>query len=221
MTLQVHCSLDFLNEPVPDKLILGGKVILGLTNNTTDLPNPPISIKTLQADTDAMQAAAGLAASGDHTEVAKLTGAVKIWNDDFRQTAIYVSSIANGNLVIIRESGYTPTQSESVPTPLPGVMVNFNVNPEKPKGTFTASADSMHNAAAYLLAAFPDGVTVAQNGDTLIFTVGTTNIYVIVDTHPKIHVGDLPSKVPLNVVMCAVNRAGAGPLTDSQEVTPQ
>lgn len=221
MLLKAKASLEFIQEPVSEKTTLGGSIIDGIINNAQMFPNLPVTTQQLGDDNNALTQAAVAAKTGDHVAIALLTVKEKAWDHDFRDTANYVSVAANGSEVIIRSAGLTPTKTESQPVQPPGQVQNFDVNVIKGSGIFSAECDPMHSADAFIYTAMPDGVTLNYAGDLLTINCNGVEMYIIIDTHRKVNFTSIPGNKTLNVSMYAVNRAGCGPATASQPVTPQ
>ncbi len=221
MILKLRVSLAFLKKNPASKFIFGSTVLNLLKLNAAKFPNLPVSLATLQADNDALKGGIVAAATGDKEAKAELKNIVDDWNDDFRETANFISQQANGSAELISMAGFVATKRESTPLQQAGACKNFSAAPQKAKGRLTAGCATMENAAAFIYLALPEGATVMQNGNRLTITMGGNTMYLVADTHRKVVMENLPGKQPLNVSMFAFNRAGAGPLTSSQEVTPQ
>ncbi len=221
MIRAIKASLAFLKLAIADKILFGGNMITQLTTNAATFLNLPVPVKILQADNDAVQANAAAVATGDHLAAALLTKSVKVWESDFRATANYVSIIAGNDPSIVIMGGLKPTDAETTPSHVLPACTGFFAHPEISKGAITAGCDLEEGSTAFVYVATPPSATVSQAGDLITITVGTTNIYVVADTHRQMHATGLASQVPINVYMAAINRAGTSPLTGPQEVTPQ
>lgn len=66
-----------------------------------------------------------------------------------------------------------------------------------------------------------DGAVVSYVGNTIIVTMGETNFYITADTPKQTELYNLPSGVPYNVSMYAINAASSGPAAATQQVIPQ
>jgi hypothetical protein len=185
----------------------------------TGLPVPVSELLTLN---DNLSAIISEALTGNHTAVAAVKNAVAAWNNGFALTANYVTSVAAGDESVIRSAGFVPTKSESQPAQKPGAVTNFKATINGSKGAIIASSKrAVPEAIAYVYAAVPDGVNISYNGYTMVITVGEKSIFITADTHKQAELYNLPTGVPYNVSMYAINRAGSGPATASQQVIPQ
>jgi len=221
MEIKSHASLEFLSKSIPDKIVFGGSVVAELIAHPLVFPNLPHTILVLTADNTDLQNKSVAAATGDFSATAAMHLSEKKWETDYRDTANYVSTVANGNEETIRNGGFIPTKSETTPTQAPGALINFDVMVNKASGSFHASSDPLKGVAGYAYLAVPDGVTLTYNGDQVEIEVGGKKIYLLVDTHRKANFNNVDGGVKLNVSCYAVNRAGSGPAADPQDVIPQ
>src|SRR4051794_17560947 len=110
MQLKEKASLTFVNDSVSEKYTFGSGVTTALGNAIGNFPNLPIPLADLIQVNSDLNSAAVAARTRDHVAVANLTNIEKIWEDDFRKTAVYVTAVANGDAAVIREAGYEPTK---------------------------------------------------------------------------------------------------------------
>src|SRR5688572_2297099 len=119
MVIKKKASLAFIGDAPADKVTYGANAIAELTLNVALFPNLPVSLVNLTAAQSALAAAVPAAATGAYVAKAALVNAEKIWDDDFRQTANYVSAIANGDEEVIIKGGCVATKGESTPAVKP------------------------------------------------------------------------------------------------------
>ncbi len=72
-----------------------------------------------------------------------------------------------------------------------------------------------------MVAALPPNATINYVNDTVIITVGDSSIYLSANTRGETELYNLKSGVPYSVSMIAINSAGNGPASASQQVIPQ
>ena len=229
MKLNCKTSLAFKKYKPAEKPPFGSNVIAALSPQTQSkqaaaaaYPEMPVPVADLQTINDALAAAITAALTGNHSSVAAVKAAIAAWNNAFTLTANYVTSIANCDESIIRSAGFVPTKSETTPTQKPGAVTGFKATINGSKGAIIAgSKTGVPEAGAYLYSALPDGADVTYNGNTMIITVAGKSIYIMADTHRQAEFYNLPSGVPYNVSVYAVNRAGSGPAATSQQVITQ
>jgi hypothetical protein len=228
MILQLKVSFAFLDESPADKGPIGDLIIAKLTANAGDYPDLPWTILQLTAANDLVRTRLAEAATGDHAGEVNLRAAEKDWDHKFSDTGKYVNYVAKGVEAKIVNAGYTATSAESHPTPIPGDIVGFDVDPSKTKGRVNIESKALPHAEAYLYIAMqggnfpgPGGPEMTRVGNQFTFNFNGARITFLVDTHRKAHIDALISSQPATVVAAAVNRAGVGNMTDPIEVTPQ
>ncbi len=219
--LKAKSSLDFLNWTIPEKIKKGQVIIDGLTAQTAKLPKLRVSILTLtdrQANLIFTSAAAG---TGNHSAVADQAASVKLWDADFKDDALYVSEVADGNKVLILATGYDCTSTETVATVIPVELGKFTAAIGSKTGSVALNADSQHGASAYLFTLVPPEATIKQMGNTLVITVGGKTIYVTANTHHVATAEGLTSDVVVSAYGLALNLRGSGPFIKSlKDVRP-
>jgi hypothetical protein len=229
MKLTARASLGFKRQKPSSKPSFGDSVINALAPPVTskkkeallweDLPVPVPDLVILNNN---LNAAVSDALTGNHTATASVKNAVKEWNAAFTLTANYITTLAAGDEEIIRQAGFVPTKTESQPRVKPGAATGFKATVNGSKGAIKAGTKKpVKNTKAYVFTALPEDATVVYNGNSMEITLDGKTIYITVDTHKEVEIYNLPSKTPYNISMYAVNSAGSGPATASQEVTPQ
>ncbi len=229
MQLSSRASLAFKKEKPPVKVTFGNNVVNSLTPPATSAkgvkamyPDIPIPVASLQQLNDALALAIADSLTGNHSAIAAVKDAVYEWDNAFGTTANYITSMADGSEATIRAAGYVPTKSESQPAQKPGAATNFKATINGMKGAIIAGAKkAVPEAAAYVYAAFPEEAVVTYNSNTMIITIGGKSIYISADTRKQTELYNLPSGVPHNVTMFAINSAGTGPASAVQQVIPQ
>lgn len=233
MKLTCKASMAFKKLRAADKVSFGTNVINSLTpplapvllkkvakgESETDLPVPLAQLTEINED---LRAAVSDSLTGNHTARASLKNALIAWDNAFGLTANYISRIAEGDEVIIREAGFVPTKAETTPAQRPGAPANFKATINGSKGAIIASSkQAVPNASFYLFSAVPEGAAISYVDNTIVITVGDHNVYLSASTTKETELYNLPSGVSFNVSMVAVNAAGNGPAAASQKVIPQ
>ena len=222
MQLQSNASLAFINLSADRKPPIGTDMANGITSHRDTFLNPPVAGADLTTINGELTEGAARARTGDKTAIAALLNIEKRWDDAFRDTAKYVSRIANGNEEIIRMGGCTPTKNESTPSHEPAASENVEVEALKGHGTVQVSSDADAAVKAYLYVARAKNVLVRQDGNSLVFEMNGEIIAVVqADTHRKMIFHNLPSDVRVWVSQLPLNNSGSGPLSPEQDVTPQ
>ena len=229
MKLTPKASLGFKKEKPAAKTGFGANVIASLTplvptakataNAYSDLPVPVTELQ--QLNTDLANAVAD-SLTGNHSAVASVKNAVIAWNYGFGLTANYITTIAEGDAQTIRKAGFVPTKSDRQPKPKPGAAIDFKATINGSKGAIIAGAKTaVPGATAYVFAVAPDDAVITYVGNTMVITIGEKSIYITADTRKQTELYDLPSGLPVNVSMYAINGAGSGPASAPQQVIPQ
>jgi hypothetical protein len=208
-----------------DKVKFGSGVLTCLAQPSVaaSFPNLPIPVATLQNQNDILNdAVVAVQTTGSRQSKTTLKNAVADWTDAFGITGTYVSMVAQGNDQLITESGYIPTKSFSQPAQKPGLATDFQATINGFKGAIAAGVQTpVAEAAAYVYYALPDGVSVNFSENTMIITVEGKSIYINAVTQKKTEMYNLPSSAAFNVGMYAINSAGVGPATATQQVITQ
>ena len=229
MKLVSKASLAFKKKSPALKVPFGLNVINSLTGIFTAKKNVkavatdlPVPIAELQALNDALNLALTDSQTGTHASIAAVKVAVANWNIGFTTTAVFITSVSQGDAVFIRTAGFVSTKSESQPSQRPGPITNFKATINGTKGAIIAGAKtSVFAARGYVFSALPDGVTISYNDNTMVITAGDKVIFISVSTQKQTELYTLPSGVPYNVSGYAINSAGSGPATATQQVIPQ
>lgn len=231
MKLIAQASLAFKKGKPSVKTTFGANVINALAppvpptskkNKKLRWEDLPVPVEVLQEVNNALIAAVSDSLTGKHAAVAALKNVVREWNNVFGLTAKYITGIADGDETVIREAGFVPTKSESQPSQKPGAVTGFNATVNHSKGAIIAgSKTSVYSARAYVFTTMPEGATINYNGNIMEITIEGKTIYINVSTRRLTEFYNLPKGAPYYVSMFAVNTAGCGPATPSQEVIPQ
>ena len=228
MQLTPKASLAFKKESPSAKTTFGSNVITCLTpllmakkgvKTYTDIPIPVAELTTIN---DNLITAVAARVDGGRSSAAALKTAKAAWNEAFTITANYISAQAEGSEEAIIEAGFIPTKSQTQPKPKPGQASAFKATINGSKGAIIAGTNKgVPTATAYVITALPPGAQISYVNDTIIITVGESSIYLSANTRGKAELYNLPSGVPYTVSMVAINAAGNGPASVSQQVIPQ
>lgn len=221
MQLKPKASMLFTKNSIPDKYTFGLQVISKLTENILLFPNLPHSISTLESKNNELHLSASSALGGGTRQIAAMNNAEKNWDKVFRDTANYVSLVAEGDAEKIYKSGFMPTKIESSPVQKPEQPGNFKLIIEQQQGEFFAQCSPMKNVKSFVCVSYPEGVSVSFEGNQMHITTGGKTITVIADTHRRVRFSRMPSGVKQTVQMYAVNNAGIGSSSQGQPVIPQ
>ena len=221
MEIKAKASLDCVNYPIPKKVTFGQNVAACLDAESKIFINLPVSTVTLLDTTNALNDAEQAAMTGDKVAIQKRKKLNALWNDQFRQTAAYISLVADGNVEQIKSTGFAPTKTTRQKKPKIASLLNFQAKVESAKGTATASCKRAKGANGYVLVAAPDGVKMSMLGNDMLVDVNGIIVRVKTGTQSAATFTGLQSEQRVNVSMFAFNASGNSALTDAQSVLPQ
>ncbi len=228
MKLTPKASLAFKSDSASAKTTFGDNVINCLTPLTTvkksvfTINDLPYSVADLRIVNNNLIAAAAARVDGGRAATNNLKTARQAWDIAYTATANYISQQAAGNVADIISSGFIPTKSDSQPAQVPGVPAAFKATINGSKGAIIAgSKTGVATAKAYVTTAIPPEATVSYVKDTMVITLGGARIFLTANTKAETELYNLPSGVPYTVSMFAINAAGSGSATASQQVIPQ
>jgi hypothetical protein len=122
-----------------------------MTTNAATYPSPPVTILTLKSQIDTYELV--LEKPVYATRTADLGAARTLLNTTLRNNGIYVNTVADGDLVILGQSGYPVSKLPSPvgDLPAPVSVIIKNAGPL----SFSFDIDTIEHAAGYLLALTP------------------------------------------------------------------
>ena len=222
MQIKVNVSLDFLNGTPAEKLVKGEEVVTGIPTQSARLPNLPFLVSvliTLNADLkDAVKTAAG----GGHAAVSAKNDMIAKWDDAYKLTALYVNSMANGDKTFILATGFDATSDERVSRGNVEVLDSFTATPAPTGSSVELDSAKQANAQGVLMIVAPQGVAVKKVGEAVLITIGTSTVYVTVNTHHGATVHGLTAGQLMSAFGLAFNLNGMGPISKTgNDFTPQ
>jgi len=208
----------FVRLASPDKTAFGENVIQEMTDNAGTFATPKIPLATLQATNDDLAAKIGAAIGGGIIKIQERRAAEAIWDDQFRQQAAYVNEVANGDQLIIAQSGFKYSKTDVQPAPpLPKPI--YNAEAGKSKGALSLEAQPLTKAKAFLfLGAATNTANVVLNGNQIELQIGAEKIVMVLSTQRKSVMGGLQSASYFGTTCIAVNSAGVSPVANSVDV---
>ncbi len=221
--LKLHVSFTYLRDTPVNKIAKGKQIINGLTANAAKFPALPQSVAqltTLNNDLDKTQQAA---ANGDTVAIMARNSSEKNWVAGYKLVTTYVNYLANGDGNIIKMAGLDTTQGESVPTTKPDALANLNAEaPSNPAGTAIVGNDATRLSKSFVYMLVPPATQMQQQGDLIKITTPAGDVlYLQADTHHHAVMSGLESGKKLSVYGFDFNNKGAGPLTQTNDITPQ
>jgi hypothetical protein len=153
---------------------------------------------------------------GDRVAIAQKRASEKTWKGMFRDTANYVSYIANGDKGFIESCGFEATSSEGTTVVPSEPATNFVASPVlHHHGAVALSCDAQTKARSnFLFALAPANATVLQIGDTIKITTESGDvIYLALNTRKSIMIEGLPSDTVMSAYVAAFNKLGTAPVS--------
>ncbi len=194
--------------PLP-MLVKAKNVLQSITDNATLFKTPPIDLKEFGAAIDRAE----LGYNGrENGKLAKLEYTNSFINLDgfLRKLAPYVSTLANGDAVIIGKAGFDPTSTEkksvSVPDTAIAPMLNTPGN-----GKLKIKTKKVTDAKSYVHVVFLGQVSkITVEGSFLKIAPSTDPVIIISKGKLKEEINNLPIGATITVVVLAQNSAGIG-----------
>ncbi len=190
-------------KSVNDKVQLGEAIATALTDFPAVFPKPSPDLPTLQAVTQELHDANEDAATGSHTGLQRLHKATTAFNKAIGVYQDYVNMVAQGDGVIIEQSGLqvSRTAQKTGPAPAPS---NLRIGGTA-AGRLTALVDAVERAKAYVWMR-ATGPTAPVADDYWRFHCGTPKAKTTLD--------DLVSGTREWLRCAAITTAGQGPWSE-------
>jgi ethanolamine utilization microcompartment shell protein EutS len=210
---QMHCSLDFKEYPIPQKVLFGPGVYNGIGNNTKVFTNPSVLPADLQAANDDLIAKAQAAAGGDHGLKAAMHTSENAWELIYGNAALMVDIIAEGDESIIRLGGFQPTDSVIVALTNPVAATIKVLKANAAVGSFHVELGSMVHISGFLYILSTTAAVPVFANNQFMLSANPTVVAMIADTHRKVDFYNLPAGQTFYLSIVAFNTAGMGAVT--------
>ena len=218
----INVCMKFLGLTPTEKIPEGNIMIAGITKSAADLPNLPVTIVELTAMNKDLDDKNSAAKDGGHIAITARNTSEKIWKAAFKNTALYVQSLANGDAAFIAAAGMKSTSGETTPKAETVALAGFKGAALATPGSIEVENEAQAQADGYVYVLAPDAATIKQVGNALVITMGGVDVYVIPDTHHDVVQTGLTSNQKLSVYGVAFNNKGTGPLSKvGHDITPQ
>ena len=203
-------SMDFKRLSIPEQVVFGQNVHDQMLANILIFPTPDVPLATLLSTNDDLATKAHEAETGDHSKVAAMYDADKLWDTTFGTQAEYVDRIANGSETIILQSGFTATKSETIPATIPNVplVTEAKVNPVP--GSVHVEVEYQKGVRQYLYFFSTSNTPINFENNEFSFAQNPDVVGFISDSHRKVDFNNLASSATLYLSVAAQNTAGTG-----------
>ena len=148
--------------------------------------------------------------SGDKVKIQEREEAEKVWDAKFRKEAEYVQRIANGNKLIIAQSGYHSTETEIHPLQKPATPI-LQAWGNKGKGSIHAEILPVADTRGIVFLAAGKGALANMSVDGQIVKVkgqGVDEINALFGTKRKVDFVNLTSGQEYEITAFAFNATG-------------
>ena len=201
-------SLDFKRLSIPEETVFGKNVHDQMLANAVLFSTPDVPLATLLTVNSNLATAAQEAESGDHSKVAAMYAADKVWDTTFGTEADYVDRIANGDETIILKSGYRATKSETQPATIPASPVVTEAKLNALPGSVHVEVEFQQGVKNYLYFFSSDNTPINFENNEFSFVQNPGVVGFISDSHRKVDFYNLTSGATLYLSVAAQNNAG-------------
>jgi len=216
MERKAKVSLDFVTVTPTQKGVFGDNVIAEMTEHATIFATPDIPIATLTTANDDLKLKTQQALSGDKEKILARDAAEATWEDLFRKEAAYVERIADGDKLIIVQSGYRSTSTESHPADKPD-QAELDAWGNKAKGSIHAEIKPLSRTRGIVFIASPspiDSSTLSfKNGQLRIGKGVAGDMEVLLTTKRKVDFEGLVSGTTYYMAALGFNANGVGDIS--------
>lgn len=209
-------SLEFIMQTPTQKGVFGDNVISEMTGHPTVFPTPDVPLTELTTVNDDLKLKTQQALSGDKERILERDEAEKKWDDLFRKEALYVDRIADGNKLVIAQSGYHSTSTEVHPAEKPG-QADLDAWGNKGKGSIHAEIKPLAKVRGIVFIASPSPIDSSslslKNGQLRIGKGVAGDMEVLLTTKRKVDFQGLVSGTTYYIAALGFNASGVGDIS--------
>ncbi len=204
-------SRAFLKEDPLKKTETGEEVIGGFTDHPLVFVTPIPSIADLTGVNDTLREKVIAALNGDKEAIEKRDAAEKVWDEKFSKSASYVDGVADGDTLIIEQSGFKSTKTETTKKVKPGQPVIKTAKGDyTTKGKVDIECLTLAGADFYIAVASQQLINMNIKNSQALFAP-QAEMGISISTTRKISIEGLQSKQEYQVTVMCFNTAGLGP----------
>ncbi len=141
---KVHVVFDFIQLPIPEKILRGRKVYSEMSDNPT-FPSPDVPLNELKDATDLLETRYLDARNGGKENTVLMRQSEEAWNDKMRKEARYVERIADEDTAIVINAGFNLAKQ-----PIPAQRSEFSAEPGKSSGSVFLRRQAVPGAKSYI-----------------------------------------------------------------------
>ncbi|MCF8463537.1 MAG: hypothetical protein K9G41_01745 [Flavobacteriales bacterium] len=209
-------SLDFVILSPIQKGLFGDNVISEMTEHTSVFVTPDVPLANLSTANDDLKLKTQQALSGDKEKIQERDVAEQKWIDTFRKEAEYVQRIAAGSKLVITQSGYHSTSTETHAATKPD-QADLDAWGNKGKGSIHAELKTLKGAKGLVYVASPqpiDSTSLSlKNGQLRIAKEVASDMELILTTKRKVDFQGLVSGQTYYIAALGFNTAGVGDIS--------
>ena len=204
-------SRAFTQDTPLKKTEIGDHVSSEMNKHAAVFPNPNPKLNVLDDATTDLKKKIQAALSGDKEAIKQRDASELVWNGLFEKEADYVDSVANGDELIITQSGFKATQTEVHAKVKPGQVIIKNVKGDYAlPGKIDIECNALPGADFYIVIAGQQPVDVKTKNSQALLQPQSQMGFAI-STKRKLSIEDLQSGTKYYVTVIAFNTAGLGP----------
>jgi len=210
-------SYDFKTYNPVNKGLFGDNVIAEMTEHSGVFSNPDVDMSSLTSVNSDLKTKTQEALSGDKEKILRRDAAEVVWDNTFSREAQYVERIANGDKLIIAQSGYHNTDTEAQPVDKPA-MPHLDAWGNKAKGSIHAEIKALANIRGIVFIASTqpiDSNSLSIKNKQLKMSGNITgDIEAILGTKRKVNFEGLVSGTTYYIAAIAFNAAGPSDISE-------
>ncbi len=213
-------SFGFIDFNPTQKGLFGDNVFAEMTDHPLVFVTPDVPLATLETVNNALKLKTQQALSGDKEKIQERDEAEKLWDTTFRKEGEYVQRIASGNKLIIVQSGYHSTDTESHPVAVPA-QAQLEAWGNKGRGSgIHAEIKPLANCRGFvfMISSQPPTGFASIKGDVLKLNDLSPMMSITLTTKRKVDFDELDSGKSYYVTAFGFNATGVGEMANAIEV---
>jgi len=209
-TRKAKVSRAFLKEDPLKKTEVGDEVIAGIGGHPSVFMSPTPPVTDLTTANNDLRTKTVTALNGDKIAIEEREAAEKEWDKKFGKSATYVDTLADGDTLIIEQSGFKSTKTETTRKEKPGqALIKVLKGDYTTHGKIDIEVDTLAGADFYIAFASQQQVGLRlKNSQALV--ASESEVAMGISTTRKISIEELQSRQEYEVVVVGYNTAGIG-----------
>jgi len=202
--------VTFLKENTLKKTEIGDEVISGISAHPLVFASPAPPLAELSAINNNLRTKTVAALNGDKIALEERNASEKEWDKKFSKAARYVDDLADGDTLIIEQSGFKSTKTETYKKAKPGqALIKVVKGDYTTRGKIDIKVEKLSGADSFFAIATQQPLAMKINKGQIIFSP-QAELALSISTTRKISIEDLQSKQEYEVIVFGCNTAGIG-----------